>query len=240
MKELEDAIYDTLSGCLLGGRLSPGTPLRETALAEVFGISRERLRKILLRLHTNRLIEMVPNRGAFVGAPSLEQAREVYEARRVLEGGIVAHLAPTLSLAHAARLKAHMAQEEKAFAEADRAESVRLSAYFHMILAEATGNTFVMQQMQELVSRTSLLVAMYESASASQCGCEEHRDIFTALLRGDGPSATRAMSVHLSLVETRLRPGMVAPSTDAVATLRALWAARDGAPVASTPSGQGA
>ena len=60
MKEREDAVYDTLSRALLAGALAPGAPLRETALAEVFGVSRERIRKILLRLGTNRLIEMIP------------------------------------------------------------------------------------------------------------------------------------------------------------------------------------
>lgn len=225
MRDEEEAIYRTLSGALLAGRLAPGTPLRETAVAEVFGVSRERTRKILQRLGTNRLIELVPNRGAFVATPSLEHARSIYEARRILEGGIVAHLGPNLLPKDAARLEAHLASEEAALAAGDRAESVRLSAAFHMILTEATGNTFVLQQMQELVSRTSMLVAMYEAASASQCACDEHRDIFTSLLKGDGNGAARAMRSHLSLIETRLRPGTVTPSRDAVETLRALWAA---------------
>lgn len=225
MRESEDAIYDTLSRALLAGRLAPGTPLRESALAEVFGISRERLRKILLRLGTNRLIELVPNRGAFVAAPSLEQARDIYDARRILEGGIVGYLAPALAEAASVRLHAHMECEADALAREDRAESVRLSAEFHMILAEATGNHFIVQQMQELVSRTSMLVAVYESVNATQCSCEEHRDIFSSLIRGDGAGASRAMRAHLSLIETRLRPGTAAPSGDTVATLRSLWAA---------------
>ena len=114
MRDSEEAVYDTVSRALLAGRLTPGTPLRETALAEVFGISRERVRKILLRLGTNRLIELVPNRGAFVASPSLEQARDIYEARRILEGGIVGHLAPTLGPEQAALLTAHMAREADA------------------------------------------------------------------------------------------------------------------------------
>ena len=225
MRDSEEAVYDTVSRALLAGRLTPGTPLRETALAEVFGISRERVRKILLRLGTNRLSELVPNRGACVASPSLEQARDIYEARRILEGGIVGHLAPTLGTEQAALLTAHIARESDALARGDRAESVRLSAEFHMILAQATGNVFVVQQMQELVSRTSMLVAVYESASTTQCACDEHRDIFSALIRGDDAGAAKAMRTHLSLIETRLRPRSVMPSGDAVATLRSIWSA---------------
>lgn len=225
MRDCEEAIYDTMSSALLAGRLTPGTPLRETALAEVFGVSRERIRKILLRLGTNRLIELVPNRGAFVAAPSLEQARDIYDARRILESGIVAHLAPNLSPLDAKRLRSHIDRESAALARGDRAESVRLSAEFHVILAEATGNAFIVQQMQELVSRTSMLVAVYEAARSTQCSCEEHRDIFDALQKGDAAAAAKAMRIHLSLIETRLRPGVIAPSRDAVATLRELWTA---------------
>jgi len=223
MRDNEEAIYNTLSRALLAGMLTPGTPLRETALAEVFGISRERIRKILQRLGTNRLIELVPNRGAFVAAPSLEQARSIYEARRILEAGIVGHLAASMGPAVVTRLRDHMDNETAALASGDRAESVRLSAQFHMILAEATGNFFIVQQMQELVSRTSMLVAVYEAANATQCACEEHRDIFTSLVSGDGTGATRAMRAHLSLIETRLRPGAVSPGREAIELLKELW-----------------
>ena len=224
MKDIEEAAYRVLSRALLAGRLKPDSPLRETALSEVFGISRERVRKLLLRLGTNRLLELVPNRGAFVAAPSLEQARAIYEARRILEGGIASHLATSLSETDAERLRAHTEQEERAMALGDRAESVRLSALFHMIMAEATGNAWVIQQMQELVSRTAMLVAMYESANATQCACDEHRTIFTSLLRGNSAESAQAMRSHLSLVETRLRPVPVSPAADTLDVLRALWA----------------
>ncbi len=234
MRDNEEAVYNTMSRALLSGLLTPGTPLRETALAEVFGVSRERIRKILQRLGTNRLIELVPNRGAFVAAPSLEQARSIYEARRILEGGIVGHLASSMGPTTTAQLKNHLAGEADAMQRGDRAESVRLSAKFHMILAEATGNFFIMQQMQELVSRTSMLVAVYETANATQCACEEHRDIFTSLIGGDGAGAAKAMRAHLSLIETRLRPGAVAPGRDATEMLKELWAAEQSAPDRST------
>ncbi|WPB55302.1 GntR family transcriptional regulator [Xylophilus sp. GOD-11R] len=224
MRDAEEAVYTTISRALLAGRLAPGTPLREPALAEVFGISRERVRKILQRLGTNRLIELVPNRGAFVAMPSLEQARDIYEARRILEVGIVGHLAPMLGDADADRLRRHLQREAEAMRADDRAESVRLSAQFHVLLAEATGNVFVVQQMQELVSRTSMLVAVYESAGAAQCGCDEHQDIFTSLLKGDGTGAGKAMRAHLSLIETRLKPRVREPDRDAATVLRAIWA----------------
>ena len=219
MRDDEEAIYDTMSNALLAGRLTPGAPLRETVLAEVFGVSRERIRKILLRLGTNRLIDLVPNRGAFVAAPSLRAGarhlrRPAHPRRRHRRRS-----RPQPCPQHVERLQDHIDSEAAALARGDRAESVRLSAEFHVILAEATGNAFIVQQMRELVSRTSMLVAVFEAARSTQCSCDEHRDIFSALQKGDGTAAAKAMRTHLSLIETRLRPGVSAPSRDAVETL---------------------
>lgn len=222
----EDTIHALISGALLAGRLAPGAPLREVALAEVFGVSREKVRKVLLRLGTERLLNLVPNRGAFVAEPTLTQAREIYEARRILEGGVVGFLAPLLSSTDMTRLREHLQAEVAATGRRDRAESVRLSAEFHYLLARATGSEWIETQLRQLVSRTSMLVALFEPARAMRCGCEEHAEIVDALAAGDAPAAMKAMHRHLALIETRLRPSADTPTDDPVEVLRAAWAAR--------------
>lgn len=222
----DDTIHEVISGALLAGRLAPGAPLRELALAEVFGVSRERVRKVLQRLGTERLLVLVPNRGAFVAEPTLEQAREIYEARRILEGGIVGYLAPLLSATDAKLLRAHLKTEADAMERGDRAEAVRLSAEFHYLLARATGSAFVESELQQLVSRTSMLVALFEPARAMRCGCEEHAEIVDALVAGSGADAMKAMHRHLALIETRLRPSADVATDDPVDVLRAAWKAR--------------
>lgn len=221
----EQAIHQVISSALLSARLPPGAPLRENALAEVFGVSRERIRKVLLRLGTERLLELIPNRGAFVAAPTLEQAREIYEARRVLEGGVVGHLAHLLDAAAADELQAHLRKEQAAAEAGERAESIRLSGEFHQLLARATGSAFIEQTLQQLVSRTAMLVALFEPAQSARCACEEHQEIFSALLRGDAPGAMKCMHRHLALIETRLRPVRSVATADPVELLAADWAA---------------
>jgi len=233
----EDSIHQVISSALLSARLPPGAPLREVALAAVFGVSRERIRKVLLRLGTERLLELIPNRGAFVAAPGLEQAREIYEARRVLEGGVVGHLASRLGEADARALDQHLRKEEAAAAAGNRPEAIRLSGEFHQLLAQATGSAFIQQALQQLVSRTSMLVALFEPAQSMRCACEEHRAIFSALSAGDGPAAMKAMQQHLALIETRLRPAREVASGDTTDLLRQEWQAwrRRQRPAATRP-----
>ncbi len=206
MNSQEEAVYQVLAQTLLAGRLPPGTQLIETRLAAIFGVSRERVRKVLHRLGHERLLELIPNRGAFVSDPTLAQAREIYEARRIVEGGIAARLAGRLGADQLKQLRAHGEREHAAAHSGDRALSIKLSGEFHLLLAACTESAFVVRQVQELVSRTSMLVAFFEPAASSECALEEHEDIMTALEQGDAARAARAMHVHLSLIETRLRP----------------------------------
>src|SRR5687767_9864669 len=69
-------------------RLPPGTKLGEEKLGAIFGVSRPRIRQVLFRLHAANLITLSRNRGAFVARPTPTEAREVFEARRVVEAAI--------------------------------------------------------------------------------------------------------------------------------------------------------
>lgn len=202
----EAGVHAVLMRVLLAGRVPAGTKLGEHRLADIFGVSRERIRKVLHRLGHERLIRVEKNRGAFAIDPDLGEARLVYEARRILEGGIVAHLAGGLDAPGHDRLARHMTAEDAALAAGDRITSIRLSAEFHTILADLTGNAMIIRQMQELVARTMMLVAFFEPDSAGACQCAEHRAVFRALAAGERSKSVRAMTTHLSLVETRLRP----------------------------------
>lgn len=220
-------ITDILRTLLLSGRLPGGMRLVETELAEAFGVTRERVRKALHRLGAERLIELVPNRGAFVASPSLEDARAIYDARRILEGGLLYALASTISDRQIAELDEHLAQEHAAAHRRDRPNSVRLSGEFHLKLAEMSGNPFAVAYVRELVSRTSMLVAIFEEAVPS-CGVDEHARIIDALKNHDGALAAEASTIHLSLIETRLRPTEPKPAreVDVIPLVRDAIAAR--------------
>ena len=84
----DQAVYDAIFRAILEGRLKAGTKLAEKPLAEIFAVSRERIRKVLQRLGAERRLEMIPNRGARVPRPTLDDVRSVYEAHRVLEAGV--------------------------------------------------------------------------------------------------------------------------------------------------------
>jgi DNA-binding GntR family transcriptional regulator len=212
MKLDEKAILEVMTAALLNGRLAPGLRLGEQQLAEVFGVTRERIRKVLHKLGHQRLIELHANRGAFVAEPGLREAHTVYQARRILESGVVLYLSTAIATSQLGALTRHLDLERAASKAENHVEAVRLSGLFHRYLAEMTGNEFIVRQMQELVSRTALLVA-YHEADSLHCGCEEHASILAAISSRDATRAAQEMQTHLTLIESRLQERPVRAAT---------------------------
>ena len=78
-----------LTRAIVEHRLQPGTKLAEQKLADHFGVSRTLVRQALFQLSQNRLVRLEPARGAFVAAPSADEARQVFAVRRMLEAEMV-------------------------------------------------------------------------------------------------------------------------------------------------------
>ena len=93
----DEAIHLELSQAIVDHRIPPGTALQEDALSAAFGVSRTVIRKVLQKLSHERLVDIAPNKGAKVARPSAQEAREVFEARRLVEKILVERV---VSLAH--------------------------------------------------------------------------------------------------------------------------------------------
>lgn len=221
---LEERIYRSIADAITDRRLPPGTRLVEERLAEVFGVSRERVRKVLLLLGEGRMVTQVPNAGAFVARPSAAEAREVFEARRVVEAAIVGKLAGgerPLPARLSARLREHLEREAAADAAGDQTLRIRLSGDFHRLLAEAAGNSVLAGLLSGLIVRSSLAIAAFERQTPHHCAPDDHRRLLEVLETGTPAEAVALMLHHLEAVEAQLDFGNeTTPTVD----LRAVFA----------------
>ena len=92
-----DLIAATLRDEILRGAIPPGQPLRQEDLASRFGVSRLPVRDALVRLEAQGLVEVFPNRGAFVIALSADEVREVFDMRILLEGDLIERAVPRMT-----------------------------------------------------------------------------------------------------------------------------------------------
>jgi len=202
--EADDAVYSRVLAAILQGSLKAGTKLSEPKLAEIFGVSRERVRKALHRLAAERRLEITPNRGARVPKPTLEDVKTVYTAHRVVEAGVLTQLLSNLPTGLLDKLDAHLREEQLAAERRDRAASVRLSGAFHLHLVDALGNDELSRITRDLISRSSVMVTLYEAATDSPCAVDEHGAIVAALRARDLTQALTLSREHFEHVEHRL------------------------------------
>lgn len=206
-QELADEIRvrDAIVEAVLSQKLPPGTRLVETPLCEAFGVNRSLLRRVLVRLANEKVVELQHNRGASVAQPSPVEMREVFEVRRLVEGGLVRRLCACAKPGDIAGLRRLVQDEAQAYHQGDRSRWIRLSGEYHLAAARALGNDELQEIMNALVARTTLMKALYDAPGRSACSFEEHGAILDAIAAGETERACQLMDEHLQSAERKLR-----------------------------------
>lgn len=185
-------------------RLLPGTRLKEEQLAEIFQVSRGRVRQALSMLESDGLVTILPNRGAFVAEPGVDEARDVFHVRKQIEARVIERLIERIQDEDVQQLEQHLARERDATARGDTSAVIRLSGGFHLLLAELSGSPFLLGILRDLVSRSSLITAMYRKSHLHNCGPDEHAALIDQIRARDAAGAKRVMAEHLQHVEDEL------------------------------------
>lgn len=198
-------IVDAVTNAIVERRLMPGTKLAEQPIADLFRVSRTVVRQALNQLSRDHLVRLEPARGAFVAQPSVEEAQQVFEVRRMIETSMIRQLCVVITPAQLAELRRHLHDEREAVVRTDVTGRTRLLADFHVVLARMLGNEVLAQMLADLVARCSLVALMDQSADAAEHSLEEHVAIVEALQRRDTRAAVRLMDAHLQHVERNVR-----------------------------------
>ncbi|ASU40480.1 transcriptional regulator [Herbaspirillum sp. meg3] len=204
-ESLDQTVYDALFNGVMHGRLKPGTRLQEAALCEQFGVSRTVVRQALRRLSEVQIVDIVANKGAAVATPSPKETRDVFAARRAIEGAIVREVARRIEHGDIEKLKQRLRAEHDALHDQDHPRWVALAGGFHLALAELSGNQVLQRMLTELMTRCSLIVALYEAPGEASCEHDEHARLVELLSLRDSNGAADEMDKHLLALEARLQ-----------------------------------
>jgi DNA-binding GntR family transcriptional regulator len=197
-------IYERIYVAILEHRLKPGTKLVEERLAEIFAVSRPRIREVIARLAHEQIVELFPNRGAYIARPTIQKALDVLEARRVIEPAVVRRLIKQITPDKLQRLRQHTQLETAARERNDKRAIIRLSGEFHVLLAELAGNSELARSVRELSTLSCLVIFLYNLPTQTNCRHDDHEDILRAVADGDAKRAEQLMLVHLNHIEENL------------------------------------
>ncbi|PTR17793.1 GntR family transcriptional regulator [Cereibacter azotoformans] len=192
-----DTVAERLALAIHEHRLQPGTKLSEDEVGEIFGVSRTVVRAALQQLSHERLVTLRRNRGAYVAQPSVREAREVFEARSLLEPRTARSAAERTTAEDIARLQRHIDAEHTALDAGDPGRALRLSGLFHIEIARIADQDTIRDFITQLVARSSLIIALYWQRRAALCESHAHHALLRALEVRDGAHAEELMKGHL-------------------------------------------
>lgn len=192
----EEKIYQVLRDAILNADLPPGQQLKESLLAETFGVSRTPIRTVFQRLKFDALIELKPKRGAFVYCPTPSEAEQIFEMRQLLEPRAI-----ELAAIHATDIELkkmqHFLEEERVLIK-DKSfhKSLTATKNFHLSIVDASRNLFLIETLRKMITLSHIILTFYDVSEHKEANAiDEHAELLEAIQTRQ-PEAAKALAAH--------------------------------------------
>lgn len=202
-EEVVDRICSTLATAIGEGVLKPGTKIRDEVIADHFGVSRTVVRGALDILQRDHLVDRRRNHGFFVVEPTVDEAKQLFQARHALEQTILAIVIERVTDVDLDYLDRFNQQDERIRHGLEPKPTQGPVKKFHLELARLSGNEVLTEMLDKMTARMSLVMALYGGETRDPCG--DHRNIIAAMRQRDLASAQALMAEHLAVIEGRVR-----------------------------------
>ena len=202
VKGVTESVAQYLRIHIIEGELAPGQKLNEIELAERLGISRPPLREAFRVMENEHLIVSVPRKGCYVTEVSIEDCREVYQAREMIECFSVEVLQARGSRDLPKVTSALKVSEDLPMPTSadpyEKYEYLKAIADFHISLVESAGNSrlnrFYYANLSALARYQSMYVYIDGLMNKSQ---EIHMQILHLIENGDYGQAKEKLTAHI-------------------------------------------
>lgn len=198
-KSKKAIVYGDLKSRIVNNLIKPGEPLNEGVLSKELKISKTPIREALQQLEKEGFIENIPVKGAFVSRISIQDIREIFEIREILEGEVVkrAALKADPNKVEALRKKFVSSENDNKRASTGHFKS---GDEIHAFIFETFGNDRlkeIYRRLQDHIVRTRIHFFNQSQSSRSEESFEEHLEILDALKAQDPSRAENAVRNHL-------------------------------------------
>ena len=192
-----DLVYKSIVSGIKKGEYLPGDRIVISRVARENGCSEIPVREALRRLESERLVELLPNRGAIVSRVSKSFLRQLFAVKAILESGAVRLAADAVTPAHLERLRGLAADMVTAFEQGNLKQCSALNHKFHLTLYRTTGNDVLVSYIDELWNKWP--AGHYANAIPDdwyRISMQQHFDLVDALEAGDKDRAEEIIRRH--------------------------------------------
>lgn len=201
---LANTAYADLKKRILSLELEPGQFVTEPALCDLLELGRMPVHQAVHRLMSEGFVQILPRKGMIIRPDSLHDVLELLEARSIIEPQIAALAAKRISTDQLVALRELLDRASGLVDERHRSEFLMADRAFHHAIAEAAGNSVLIDAQRPLHERTArrhLRVWEPDALSVTQ---REHEAIGRALARRDAAAAAKTMLAHVQSLRRRI------------------------------------
>ncbi len=196
--QIKDLVYVKLRDALIEHEFAPGESMREVVLSARFGVSKTPIREALVRLEQDGLVEIAPYRGARARVYTPDDARELFEAREILEAECVRLAADDPDAV--ASLRDNITRTQKALEAGDMGRASAELDQFDDILFGLLRNALLAEVTDRLALHLRRLGKIGAGQRRFEVSLAQHGHIVEALEAGDTDAAQRVMRTHLASI----------------------------------------
>ncbi len=197
-KSKKAIVYENLKKRIINHSLKSGEPLNESVLTKELGISKTPIREALQQLEKEGFIENIPGKGSFVSRISIQDIREIFEIREILECEVVKRAAMKSDPDKIEGIRKKFETESNG--DKNSRDQFKAGDRIHTFIFESFGNKRLLEyykRLQEHIIRMRLYFFNQLHQERSGQSFKEHLEIMDALIAQDPPRAEKAMRDHL-------------------------------------------
>jgi DNA-binding GntR family transcriptional regulator len=205
-EDLEDYAYRYIIHQIVESQVRPGDIILETEMAEILNVSRTPVRSAIARLVNEGLLEKKRKKGCFIPPPQPEDAKQVFQARGILESVVAGLAALNRTESDMADLWETLDQETKALKAKHKEDYYLANEKFHFTLIKSAKNKYFERYCKHLFRRTSVYIFYFDSFYTSvdkfkkiprQRTPGQHLEIVKAIEKQDAKLAEKIMKAHV-------------------------------------------
>ena len=197
-KSKKNIVYENLKKRIITQTLKPGDPLNEGALSKELKTSKTPVREALQHLEKDGFVENIPGKGSFVSRISVQDVREIFEIREILECEVVKRAALKNDPDKIEIIKKKFETESNG--DKNSRNQLKAGDRIHSFIFESLGNKRLLEYyngLQEHITRMRLNFFYQQHQERFEQSFKEHLEIMDALIAQDAPRAENAMRDHL-------------------------------------------
>jgi len=191
-------VFEILEDDILSGKLEPGDSLIETKLSEELGVSRTPIREAIRQLELEGLVKSIPNKGAVVLGVSIQDIKDIYAIRTLIEGLAARWAAEKITPEEIAALQESVELLEFYTGKNDMQHLQKFDSRFHEIIYDACKSNPLKKTLSSFHHYIKNARALsFQTPGRAKKALEEHKAILKAIMEGDSKTAEILACEHV-------------------------------------------